>query len=155
MERNSALARAVVAEDHGLGVPEFGRHLLSLDRGIHIAELRVHVGKTLVAYRALVRHPHVLLIALLMYTMTARHEHYGLGRREHVVPADGAVAVCRSLDALVRRLHRHGYAGTASLSLLDETRSARDNLPCSGQSLCPIPCPYGKSHSRCSGRWAW
>jgi hypothetical protein len=108
-----ALGAAVVTRNDGPRVAVLDRHRLRQDRHIIIPELILHVHAALAAERAFIRRLHVLVEAVLVYAVAALHEDDGLRRVEHVVAADGAVAVRRPLDALVRA--RHGYTRHAFL----------------------------------------
>jgi len=110
---NHTPARAVIAEHNGPCVTKFSRHWLTLDGNVQIAELCFHVRQTLVANRTLVRDRHVLVVAFLVYTVTADHEHDRSWRGEQIFTADGAVTVRRAFDALVRRLNIRRYARAA------------------------------------------
>ena len=86
-----------------------------MNQHVEVAKLSLHVRQTLVANRTLVGNPDVLVIALLMYAVTAGHEHNRFGRREHVLAANWTIAICRTLDAFVRALNRRRYASAADL----------------------------------------
>lgn len=109
---------AIVAEDPCLGIPELRRHRLSLDIEIVPSESNFHVYHALAAYRALERVLHVFLPACVMDAVPTSHEYDGLRRGKHVLPTNGAITICRSLDAFVRVFDAHGNASTTRLSPL-------------------------------------
>jgi hypothetical protein len=101
MVRHCALSRTVVAKHERLCVAKFRRHRLPLDKHIQVAKLGLHIRETLVADRTFVGDSDMFVIALLMDAVTACHEDHWLGRCEHVLSANGTVAVGGSFDTLV------------------------------------------------------
>lgn len=101
-----ALGATVIARDDGASVAVLARHGLGQDRVGPVVELRLHVDAALVADGAPVRRLHVGVEAAPVDAVAAPHKDDRLGRREEIVPADGAVAIDRPLDALVAALDR-------------------------------------------------
>ena len=97
----SALCTAVVAEHDSLGILKLLWHWLALDGDIEIAELGLHISEGLVADRAFVRCLLMFRIALSVDTMATRHENEGLWRGEHILAADGTIAIRRTLYAFM------------------------------------------------------
>jgi hypothetical protein len=100
-----ALRSAIIARDHSSGVSELLWHRLRLDSSIKVAELRFHIHDSLLAYWALIRCLQMCVIAVPVNGMSASHEHYCLRRCEHILMADGTVAVARPLNAFVTFFH--------------------------------------------------
>jgi len=53
-----------------------------------------------------------------MYAVATSHDDNSFGRSEHVITADGAVALSGTLDATMSVLDRHGKTNRARLQLL-------------------------------------
>jgi hypothetical protein len=101
MVRHCALSRTIVAQHKCLCIAKLRRHRLPLDEHVQVAKLGLHIGQAFVADGTFVRHSDMFVIALLMDAVTACHEDHWLGRCEHVLSANGTVAVGGSFDTLV------------------------------------------------------
>lgn len=74
MIRNGAFRIAVIARDHGLGVPKLWRHRLGIDCSVQIAELCFHVDSTLAAYGTFIGRLHMSIVARSVDAMPTEHE---------------------------------------------------------------------------------
>lgn len=110
-----ALCITIVAVDHCLGILKLWWHRLAINSAVEIAELCFHVDNTFAANRAFIRRFQMIVVALVVYAVTAIHEHNGLGRGKHILAANGAVAVSGALDASMGGFNRDGHAHAACL----------------------------------------
>lgn len=98
---------AIIAVDPCSSILEFGRHWLGFDCSFQMPELPFHIDNTSAADWASIRAFHVFVVASMVYAVAASHKDYCLGRCEHVFAADGAITICRALDAAMGVLN--GY----------------------------------------------
>ena len=115
MVRHCALCSAIITTDHSSRVLELLRHRLHFNGPINAAEMSLHVNDSLLANRALIRRLQVRMVAVPVNCMSASHKHHGLRRREHILVADGAVAIAGPLNAFMGHLHRDVHAEAARL----------------------------------------
>lgn len=109
--------RAVITVDERLRVGVLLRHGLNLNLPVQIAELGLHIRDTAGADGAFVAIVAPVLEACLVDAVAAAHEHDGIARREHILPANGAVAFGRVLDTAMGFLDLDGHARDAFLAV--------------------------------------
>ncbi len=115
MIRHATLRTTVIAIHQRLGISELRRHRLTFNRPVQVPERRFHVHETSTADRTSIRRLHVLVVASMMDAVSTGHEHHRLWRGEHVLSADGTVAVRGPFDAFVRAGDGNGHAHSARL----------------------------------------
>lgn len=102
MKAGKRTSRAVIACDPNLCVLELARHWLSLDRVIQLQPLQAHIYGTAVTDRTLERSLHESVVTRTMHIMAALDRYDHCRGSEHPLAADGAIALCGSLDTSMR-----------------------------------------------------
>jgi hypothetical protein len=121
----------VVAQDLADNVLVLFRHLVLGQGAVKHGKVVFHVAQGFPANGTLIRGHFEVFVAAVVDCMAARHEPNEGGGGEHVLSADGAVAVYRALDAAMIVLEADGHAagtgGTVEKVLSQTLANATDS----------------------------
>jgi hypothetical protein len=84
---------------------------------IQIPKLGLHIRDTSAADRTLVVPLGILKEAFVMNAVAASHKNNGIRGREHVLAADGTIALGNAFDTAVSGFDGYRHAGTARLNV--------------------------------------
>jgi hypothetical protein len=115
--RNRALSTTIIAIHEGLRILEFRGHRLAPYSPIQIPKLGLHIRDTSAADRTLVVPLGILKEAFIMNAVAASHKNNGIRGREHVLAADGTIALGNAFDTAVSGFDGYRHAGTARLNV--------------------------------------